>query len=61
MRAQGETSVSITTDAGGNVSGVTINKSAGALLDNFTKSYVRSNWKGPPNSTHQTTFAYVLK
>ena len=61
MRAQGETSVTITTDASGNVSGVTITKSAGAILDNYTKSYVRSNWKGPPNATHPTTFSYVLK
>lgn len=61
MRAQGETSVTFTTDSGGNVTNVTISKSAGAILDNFTRSYVRSNWKGPPNATKTTSFVYQLR
>ena len=59
---QGTTTVRITTDASGNVSSVVIVKSAGsAILDNSTQGYVRNNWKGPPNSTHQTDFAYQLQ
>ncbi len=61
MRAQGETAVTFSTDGGGNVTSVTISKSAGAILDNYTRSYVRSNWKGPPNATKTTSFVYQLR
>jgi TonB family protein len=58
----GTTTVSISTDATGKVSNVTITASAGnAILDHFTQVYVKDNWKGPPNSTHTTTFEYRLQ
>ncbi len=57
----GSTSVKFTTDASGSVSSVVIVKSAGsAILDNSTQSFVKMNWKGPPNSTHQTEFVYTF-
>ncbi len=59
---QGDTTVSITTDGSGRVASVEVTKSAGnAILDFNTKSYVRDNWKGPPNSTKSTTFSYVMQ
>ena len=58
----GTTTVRITTDGSGSVSSVVIVKSAGsALLDSSTQGYVRNNWKGPPNSSHDTTFEYRLQ
>jgi protein TonB len=58
----GSTSVRITTDASGTVTSVVITKSAGsAILDSNTQSYVKMNWKGPPNSTHDTEFVYQLQ
>ena len=60
-RIQGSTTVSITTDGGGNITGCNITKSAGnSLLDSNTTSYVRANWKGPPNSTKSVTFVYTM-
>ena len=58
----GTTTVSVSTDAAGNVSSVTITQSAGnAILDHFTQLYVKDNWKGPPNSSQSTTFEYRLQ
>ncbi len=59
---QGTTTVRITTDASGNVSICVIVKSAGSsILDSSTQGYVIHNWKGPPNSSHDTTFDYRLQ
>ncbi len=58
----GSTTVRFTTDASGSVSSVVIVKSAGsAILDNSTQGYVKMNWKGPPNSSHETEFVYQLQ
>ena len=58
----GTTTVHITTDATGRVSNCSIVKSAGSpLLDSSTQGYVKNNWKGPPNSSHDTTFEYRLQ
>ena len=58
----GTTTVSYTTDASGHVSSVNITQSAGnAILDHYTQMYVKENWKGPPNSSHSTTFEYRLQ
>ncbi len=58
----GTTTVSYNTDASGNVTSVSITQSAGnAVLDHFTQVYVKDNWKGPPNSSHSTTFEYRLQ
>lgn len=58
----GTTVVRYTTDASGSISSVAIVKSAGsAILDSNTQSYVKMNWKGPPNATNTTTFEYRLQ
>ena len=58
----GTTTVNYSTDASGNVSSVSISQSAGnSILDHFTEVYVKDNWKGPPNSSHSTTFEYRLQ
>lgn len=61
MRLTGVTSVTITTDGSGHVSNVSINQSAGPVLDSATRNYVRANWSGPPNATHTTSFDYRLQ
>ena len=58
----GTTTVRVTTDASGSVSSVQILKSAGsAILDSSTQGFVKMNWKGPPNSTRDTSFDYRLQ
>ena len=58
----GVTKVRFTTDASGSVTSVVIVKSAGsAILDSNTSGYIKMNWKGPPNSTHEQEFEYRLQ
>ena len=58
---QGSGSAKVTTDASGSVSNVSITASAGSpILDSAFSSYVRSNWKGPPNSSIQVPYTYSL-
>ena len=61
MRITGSGTAKITTDASGSVSNIEITQSAGAQLDNALRSFARSNWKGPPNSSRSQPFTYRLQ
>ena len=51
----------IVLDATGHVSTAVMSQSTGSdLLDRYTIAFVTENWTGPPNGTHDTTFAYSL-
>ncbi len=57
----GITGVRITTDASGNISSVAITKSSGSgILDSNATSYIRANWKGPPNASFSKEVEYRL-
>ncbi len=57
---QGSGEVRITTDAAGNVKEVTITRPIAPILDANTRSFARSNWKGPPNSTRNVPVIYRI-
>ena len=60
-RIQGSGSVRITTDASGNVSSAVITAPINAILDANTRSFARSNWKGPPNQTRTVPVVYQIR
>ena len=61
-RPTGTTRVRCTTNALGEVVSVTVVASAGSsVLDNYTTSFVRTHWKGPPNASREVEFLYQLK
>lgn len=61
MRIQGSGSLSVTTDASGNVSSASISKSAGAQMDAHILGFARRSWKGPPNTTSTVPFTYQMR
>ena len=60
-RIQGSGSVQISTDGSGNVSSVVITRPIHSILDANTRSFARSNWKGPPNQTRSVPVIYQIR
>ena len=59
-RMQGSGEVRITTDASGNVRDIVVTRSISSVLDANTRSFARSNWKGPPNATRIVPIIYRI-
>ena len=60
-RIQGKGSVRISTDGSGNVVNVVITGAINPMLDANTRTFARSNWKGPPNSTRTVPVIYQIR
>lgn len=60
-RIQGSGAVQISTDGSGNVSSVVITRQINPVLDSNTRSFARSNWKGPPNQTRSVPVIYQIR
>ncbi len=60
-RIQGSGAVSISTDASGKVTRVSISAPIHPLLDANTRSFALANWKGPPNATRTVPVIYQIR
>ena len=60
-RIQGSGSVRISTDAAGSVTSVVVTGPINPMLDANTRSFARSNWKGPPNQTRTVPVIYQIR
>ncbi len=60
-RFQGSGAVRVSTDASGNVASAVITSPINPILDSNTRSFARSNWKGPPNQTRTVPVTYQIR